>query len=99
MTAPGRLRRLICACAVAFTLLAATPSRADDTSYHGEQAELDRDARAAMAAGDFQRALPLFSRLVALDPADATALREAGRCAQALGDLAYAERALARAHA
>src|SRR5215207_5294928 len=99
VTASRWRRRLMGACAVAMILLVATPSDADEARYQGEQGALDRDARAALAAGDFARALPLFSRLVALDPRDAAALREAGRCAQALGDLAYAERALARAHA
>ena len=60
-------------------------------------AELERAARTAMAAGRFAEARVLFARLVVLDPYDAGALREAGRCAHALGDLEYAERALGQA--
>ncbi len=64
--------------------------------YDAMQELLDGEAREAMGKGDYKRALHFFWRLLKIDPNDASALREAGRCAKALGYTMYAERALAR---
>jgi tetratricopeptide (TPR) repeat protein len=78
--------------------LAGSPvvSHADERSYDDVQKLFDEEARTAMGKGDYKRALHFFWRLLLIDPDDAAALREAGRCAKALGDLVYAEKALKR---
>jgi tetratricopeptide (TPR) repeat protein len=78
-----------------FLLLAlrASPAVAE---YDGVQALLDDEARQAMADGNYPRARHFFHRLLMIDPNDPRALREAARCAQAMGDLEYAEQTLAK---
>jgi tetratricopeptide (TPR) repeat protein len=84
---------------------AATPATASETAapapaapeLDGFEALLADEARDAMAAGDFVRAWHFYWRLLRLEPDDPKALRESGRAAHALGELAYAERALGRA--
>lgn len=70
---------------------------ADESRYDAVQELLFDEASRALAQGQYLRAEQLFWRLTQIDPDDSRALREAGRAAFALGDLAYAERALARA--
>jgi tetratricopeptide (TPR) repeat protein len=86
--------------AIAGSLLVALPPRALawEQHYDAMQELLDQEARDAMGKGDYQRALHFFWRLLKIDPADGSALREAGRCAKALGYTQYAEQALARAN-
>jgi tetratricopeptide (TPR) repeat protein len=69
---------------------------ADERPYDGLQQLIDDEARAALVNGQYLRAEHLFWRLTEMNPRDAHALREAGRAAFALGDLDYAQRALAR---
>jgi tetratricopeptide (TPR) repeat protein len=74
--------------------LRAAPAAAD--SYDSLQSLIDDEARDAMASGDYARASFLFWRLLQINPNDVKALRESGRCAQALGNFTYAEKTLAR---
>lgn len=67
--------------------------------YDGLQEMLAAEASDAMGMGDFPRAWNFYSRMLRLDPDDPLALRESGRAAHALGDFAYAEKALGRAAA
>jgi len=72
---------------------------ADEPLYDGLQQLFDDEARAAMAEANYVRAWHYFMRLLQINPDDARALREAARCAQALGQFDYAERAYARVEA
>jgi tetratricopeptide (TPR) repeat protein len=82
------------------SLLLSQPRRvlAWEPHYDAMQELLDQEARDAMGKGEYQRALHFFWRLLKIDPADGAALREAGRCAKALGYSQYAEKALERAN-
>jgi tetratricopeptide (TPR) repeat protein len=88
----------LCVAALSAALLFQVPVRvhADERQYDDVQKLFDEEARVAMGKGEYKRALHFFWRLLLIDPDDATALREAGRCAKALGDLVYAEKALKR---
>jgi len=59
---------------------------------------LRADAAAALGRGQWTEARALYDRLLALDPHDAAAQRDAGRAGMAAGDFEYAARVLEQAH-
>ncbi len=60
--------------------------------------ELRAEAAATLSRGEFSRARAQFEAILALDPHDAGAQRDAGRAAMAAGEFAYAARVLERSH-
>jgi tetratricopeptide (TPR) repeat protein len=66
-------------------------------TYDGFSELLVEEARAAMQAGDFPRAIHFYYRVLELTPDDPEALRETGRAAHALGKFEQAAAALGRA--
>jgi tetratricopeptide (TPR) repeat protein len=89
---------LAMALAISMSLAHLPTASAQEHHYDAMQELLDSEARDLMGKGEYQRALHYFWRLLKIDPNDAAALREAGRCAKALGYTRYAEQALARAN-
>ena len=77
--------------------LATSEVAAEARPRNGFQQLLHDEGGLALASGQLLRAEFLFARLLELDPDDPVALREGGRCAQALGRHDWAEHWLARA--
>lgn len=67
-----------------------------EPTYDPLQQLLDDEARTAMGKGDYLRAWHYFGRLLAIDPHDTRAMREAARVAGAMGKLRYAADTYAR---
>jgi tetratricopeptide (TPR) repeat protein len=85
--------------------LGASRSQAQDESAPEIAAErqlqiqtLRADAAAKLARGQWVEARASFDKLLALNPNDAEAKRDAGRAAMAAGELEYAARVLEEAH-
>jgi tetratricopeptide (TPR) repeat protein len=97
---PSGARRGLAAVAIVGLITLVSPLAAaaqPEKPRDGFEELLASEASDAMAAGDFVRAWHFYWRLLRLEPNDPRALRESGRAAHALGDFAYAEKALGRA--